>query len=209
MRPLLYVWKWVRAGFIVARYHWPTTAVIAAGAAGFVLSATSAKSQAVYTGTPSVMDGPMTVNGFVTMTNGLSVDGGVRTTELQADRATVGSLDAGTLYAQDARFGTRPRGIFLPGEFARTAGLPLSTLGGWVSILPQGPGGATIFMTVNGALPRDGCQLTEVPAGLNLLNVDYRCDVVANNQVDIQFKALLGLTIPAGTYAVLISGPGQ
>lgn len=156
--------------------------------------------QAVYTGTPAVLDGPMTVNGFVTMTNGLSVDGGVRTTDLRADTATVGSLDAGTLYAQSARFGTRPLGIFLPGDYARTTGLVLTTLGGWTS-------GGTL--TVAGALVGDACDLVSWPAGLNILSVDYRCAVTGANTAEIQFKALVALTVPVGTYKVLISGPGQ
>lgn len=178
-------------------------AVVAALALGGV-----ALSQAVYTGTPAVLDGPMTVNGFVTMTNGLSVDGGVRTTDLRADTATVGSLDAGTISAGStttgslevmgaANFRTRPNGIFLPGTLTRAGGLTVgigcSTLG---------------VISVPGALVKDSCDVATLPAAALNLGVVFDCFVTAASTVTVRSCGLVALVAaPAGDYNVVVSGP--
>lgn len=164
----------------------------------------------------NTFNGPMTVNGFVTMTNGLSVDGGVRTTDLQADRATVGTLDAGSITADNLTVtgktttgslevmgttdfrGGRPTGIFLAANLVRATGLLVTTLGRWVSV-------GTV--TGSGALSGDACDLTSWPASLSILDVDYRCFVTPTGAVDVQMKAGVALTVPAGTYKTVISGP--
>lgn len=160
---------------------------------------------------PMNLNGPMTVGGFVTMQSGLSVDGGVQTTSIQADRATVGELDAGSATVSgktttgslevmgmtDFR-GGRPTGIFLAANLVRATGLLVTTLGRWVSV-------GTV--TGSGALFGDACDLTSWPASLAILDVDYRCFVTPTGVVDVQMKAGLALTVPAGTYKTVISGP--
>jgi len=152
--------------------------------------------------------GPMWSRGFAT-------DGGVTSASMQTDMATVGELDAGTAWVGDlnvtgrttlknldvmgpSNFAPRPGGIFLPAKLTRASGLLVTTLGRWLSI-------GTVAGT--GAAAGDECSLTAWPASLAILDVDYRCFVTPAGVVDIQMKAGLALTIPAGAYLAVISGP--
>lgn len=182
--------------------------LLVASVGGFVaatalLAADVVNAQAVYTGPSQTFDGPMTVNGFVTMTNGLSVDGGVRTTEIQADRAAVGGLDAGSVTAGSlevtgaTNFRTRPNGIFLPGTLTRPGGLSLgigcSTLG---------------VISVPGALVKDSCDVATLPTAALNLGVVFDCFVTAANTVTVRSCGLVALVAaPAGDYNVVVSGP--
>lgn len=152
--------------------------------------------------------GPMWSRGFAT-------DGGVTSASMQTDTATVGELDAGTAWVGDlnvtgratlknldvmgpSNFAPRPGGIFLPARLTRAAGLLVTTLGRWVSIGTV-PG--------SGALSGDACDMTAWPASLAILDVDYRCFVTPSGVVDFQMKAGVALTVPAGIYQAVISGP--
>lgn len=138
--------------------------------------------------------GMMTAPGFVT-------DGGISSASIQSGSATVtGKTSTGSLEvmgAADFR-GTRPTGIFLAANLVRSTGLLISTLNQWVSV-------GTV--AGSGALAGDACDLTAWPASLAILSVDYRCFVTPTGVVDVQIKAAVGLTVPAGTYKTVISGP--
>lgn len=174
----------------------------------------AARAQAVYTGTPSVMDGPMTVNGFVTMTSGLWVDGGVSTTTLRADNATVGSLDAGAVAADSltvagktttgslevmgaSTFRERPTGVVLSGSLIKASATGLSI-------------GCNVFGTVSvpGALVGDACVPSAIPTSALTLGITYDCYVTAPATVTLRSCGLVALvSAPAGTYQVRVIGP--
>lgn len=181
---------------------------------GTALEANHARAQAVYTGTPAVMDGPMTVNGFVTMTSGLWVDGGVSTTTLRADSATVGTLDAGAVSADSltvagktttgslevmgaAAFRERPTGVVLSGSLIKASATGLSI-------------GCNVFGTasVPGALVGDACVPSVIPTSALTLGITYDCYVTAPATVTLRSCGLVALvSAPAGTYQVRVIGP--
>lgn len=152
----------------------------------------------------------------VIWSRGFATDGGVTSGSIRSDTATVGTMDAGDINAANLTVtgktttgsldvagavdfrGTRPTGIFLAANLVRATGLLVTTLGRWVSL-------GTVSGT--GALSGDACDLTAWPASLAILDVDYRCFVTPAGVVDVQMKAGVALTIPAGTYKAVISGP--
>lgn len=154
----------------------------------------------------------MSVSMPVNMAQTLTVDAGVYARDMHADSMQANSLsvDGGTDVGPPVvlrgpvsisgptqttgawNFKTAPSGLSTQLTLTRGTGLVLTTLMGWVSA------GTVASAAVQ---PGDFCVLTSVPVGLNLLNLDYRC-VAGAAQVDVQFKVLLGLTLPAGDYTV-------
>ena len=166
---------------------------------GTALEANHARAQAVYTGSPQVLDGPMTVNGFVTMNSGMSVDGGVQTTTVRAQDVQTNSLtvDGGATFAGPASFAQRPTGIFLSGTLTRSAGLSLSV------------GCSTLgTLTILGTRPPDACVVSAIPTAALSLGITYDCYVTAPGSVIIRACALVSLVAaPAGDYKVVAIGP--
>lgn len=149
----------------------------------------------------STLEGPLTVNGSVTMTSGpMAVDGGVSARELtggtmlshvsSADAGTFGALTCGT-----ASFSTPPTGLVRKGVLTRGSGLGLSI--GCVSLGTVNVPGVTV---------ESGCMVTYRPTSVTFGAV-LDCYVTSANTVTVRSCALVALlTAPAGDYGVTLVG---
>lgn len=150
---------------------------------------------------PSTLDGPLTVNGSVTMTSGpMEIDGGssARTYTGGTMLSHVSSADAGTfgtLTCGTASFATPPTGLVRKGVLTRGSGLGLSV--GCVSIGTVNVPGVTI---------ESGCMVTYRPTAISFGGV-FDCYVTSADTVTMRSCAILALlTAPAGDYGVTLVG---
>lgn len=166
-----------------------------------------ASAQSVANTRPPMASTPQTVNGFVTMTSGLMVDGGVTTSMVKADSGDFQNLyvDGGTSLnglevSGTANFRNRPGGVFVLASLTKaaslTVGVGCSTLG---------------TVSVSGMEPNvNACTVASLPAAALNLGVTYDCYVTASGVVTVRACGLVALVAaPAGIYRLVISGPAS
>lgn len=150
---------------------------------------------------PSTLDGPLTVNGSVTMTSGpMEIDGGssARTYTGGTMLSHVSSADAGTfgtLTCGTASFATPPTGLVRKGVLTRG-----STLGLSIGCASLGT------VAVSGVTTESACAVTYRPSSVTFGAV-LDCYVTAPGTVTVRACALVALlSAPAGDYGVTLVG---
>ena len=136
----------------------------------------------------TTMEGPLTVNGAVTMTSGpMAVNGPLTagpTVELRGPTTTTGTF----------AFGQTPTGVARKGSLVRGSSLSITLLG-CTSLGTVAVAGATVD---------SGCDMTQRPG--NIPGLQCRVTSAGTVTVEVCAQVLALGTAPAGTYGVSVTG---
>lgn len=161
-------------------------------------------------GPPSTLEGPLTVNGPVSMTSGpMNIDGGFYAQSVGGDGGTFGALGAGlsTLgptvnitgpmtVTGSSSFSEPPTGLTRKGTLVRGASLGLA-----IGCQDLGT------VAVAGVTTDSACNVTRRPAAILNLGITLDCYVGTAGVATVRACALLALlSAPSGNYGVTLVG---